>query len=299
MTSPNRTILVTGATGRQGGATARRLLADGWAVRALVRDPSAEPARALAAAGAELVTADMDDPASLRPAVTGVHGVFVVPPAAFGPNGLDDQLEAGRGGALVDAAAAAGVAHVVFTAVATLTHQPADVAGGKSAIEARLRASGPAWTVLRPVRFMSNYLGFGLPLDGIHAGIHRHIFAPDEPMQVIAVEDIAAFATFAFADPDRYAGRSLELAGDSPTPVEAVATISATTGLDVRYERLDRAAAEAIAPEVGRAWDLSERGEHWHADIEVLRVLHPGMWTLRDWLDRSGAEKIRKQQAAG
>jgi hypothetical protein len=51
--------------------------------------------------------------------------------------------------------------------------------------------------------------------------------------------------------------------------------------------------------QVGRAWDLSERGEHWHADIEVLRVLHPGMWTLRDWLDRSGAEKIRKQQAAG
>jgi uncharacterized protein YbjT (DUF2867 family) len=299
MTSHDRTILVTGATGRQGGATTRRLLADGWAVRALVRDPSAEPARALDTAGAQLVTADMDDPTSLAAAVAGVHGVFLVPPVAFGPTGPDDDLEATRGRAVVDAAAAAGVAHVVFTGVATLTRQPTPVGGGKTRIEAHLRGSGPTWTVLRPVRFMTNYLGFGLPLDGIHDGVHRHLFAPDEPMQIIAVEDIAAFAAFAFADPDRYAGRTLELAGDSPTPVEAVATISAATGLDVGYERLDRAAAERIAPEVGRVLELAERGERWHADIEVLRVVHPGMLTLRDWLDRGGAEQIRKQAALG
>jgi uncharacterized protein YbjT (DUF2867 family) len=295
MTSHDRTILVTGATGRQGGATTRRLLSDGWTVRALVRDPSAEPARALATAGAQLVTADMDDPASLAAAVTGAHGLFLVPPVAFGPTGPDDDLEATRGRAVVAAAAAAGVAHVVFTGVASMTRRPTAVGGGKTRIEAHLRETGLTWTVLRPVRFMTNYLGFGLPIDGIQDGVHRHLFDPDEPMQIIALEDIAAFAAFAFADPDRYAGRTLELAGDSPTPVEAAATISAATGLDVRYERLDRAAAERIAPEVGRVLDLAERGERWHADIEVLRVLHPGMLTLRDWLDRGGAEQIRKQ----
>jgi uncharacterized protein YbjT (DUF2867 family) len=295
MTSHDRTILVTGATGRQGGATTRRLLSDGWTVRALVRDPSAEPARALATAGAQLVTADMDDPASLAAAVTGAHGLFLVPPVAFGPTGPDDDLEATRGRAVVDAAAAAGVAHVVFTGVASMTRRPTAVGGGKTRIEAHLRETGLTWTVLRPVRFMTNYLGFGLPIDGIQDGVHRHLFDPDEPMQIIALEDIAAFAAFAFADPDRYAGRTLELAGDSPTPVEAAATISAATGLDVRYERLDRAAAERIAPEAGRVLELAERGERWHADIEVLRVLHPGMLTLRDWLDRGGAEQIRKQ----
>jgi uncharacterized protein YbjT (DUF2867 family) len=294
MSSQDRTILVTGATGRQGGATTRRLLADGWAVRALVRDPSAESARSLATAGAQLVTADMDDPASLAPAVAGAHGVFLVPPVAFGPTGPDDALEATRGRAVVDAAAAAGVTHVVFTGVASLTRQPSPVAGGKTRIEALLRESGLTWTVLRPVRFMTNYLGSGLRIDGIHDGVHRHLFAEDEPMQIIAVEDIAAFAAFAFADPDRYAGRTLELAGDAPTPAEAVVTISAATGLDVRYERLDRAAAHRIAPEVGRVLELVERGERWHADIEVLRVLHPGMLTLKDWLDRGGAEQIRK-----
>jgi uncharacterized protein YbjT (DUF2867 family) len=295
MTSHDRTILVTGATGRQGGATTRRLLSEGWTVRALVRDPSAEPARALATAGAQLVTADMDDPASLAAAVIGAHGLFLVPPVAFGPTGPDDDLEATRGRAVVDAAAAAGVAHVVFTGVASMTRRPTAVGGGKTRIEAHLREAGLAWTVLRPVRFMTNYLGFGLPIDGIQDGVHRHLFDPDEPMQIIALEDIATFAAFAFADPDRYAGRTLELAGDAPTPVEAAATISAATGLDVRYERLDRAAAERIAPEVGRVLELAERGERWHADIEVMRVLHPGMLTLRNWLDRGGAEQIRKQ----
>jgi uncharacterized protein YbjT (DUF2867 family) len=299
MTSHDRTVLVTGATGRQGGATTRRLLADGWAVRALVRDPSAGAARALATAGAELVTADMDDPASLARAVAGAHGVFLVPPVAFGPTGPDDELEAARGRAVVDAAGAAGVAHVVFTGVASMTRRPTPIAAGKAGIEAHLRESGRTWTVLRPVRFMTNYLGVGLPIDGLQDGgrghlVNRHLFAPDEPMQIIAVDDIAAFAAAAFADPERYAGRTLELAGDSPTPLEAVQAISAATGLDVRYERLDRAAAERIAPVVGRVLELVESGERYHADIEVLRVLHPGMLTLQGWLDRGGAEQIRR-----
>jgi uncharacterized protein YbjT (DUF2867 family) len=300
MTSHDRTILVTGATGRQGGATTRHLLADGWAVRTLVRDPSAAAARALAAAGADLATADMDDPASLARAADGAHGLFLVPPVAFGPAGPDDELEAARGRAVVDAAAAAGVAHVVFTGVASLATRPSPVGAGKARIEAHLRASGRTWTVLRPVRFMTNYLGSGLPIDGLQDSgrghlVNRHLFAPDTPMQIIAVEDIAAFAAYAFADPERYAGRTLELAGDSPTPLEAVTAISAATGLDVRYERLDRAATEPIAPVVSRVLELVESGERYHADIEVLRVLHPGMLTLQDWLDRGGAEQIRAQ----
>jgi uncharacterized protein YbjT (DUF2867 family) len=77
-------ILVTGATGKQGGATARRLLADGRPVRALVRDPAAPAAAELAAAGAELVCGDFDDLASLPPALDGVGAVFGIPPVAIG-----------------------------------------------------------------------------------------------------------------------------------------------------------------------------------------------------------------------
>src|SRR4051794_38009402 len=297
MTSQDRTILVTGATGRQGGATTRRLLADGWRVRSLTRDPASAAAAALAAAGAEVVGGDFADPDSLRRAASGVHGVFLVPPVAFGPDGLDDELEFARGRAAIDAAADAGVGHVVFTGVATFSGQPMGLAEGKARIEAHLRASGLTATVLRPVRFMTNYLGFDLPLDGIHGGVNRHIVPADQPVQMIALEDIAAFAALAFADPDRYRGRTLELAGDELTPTEAVARISAATGLDVRYERVDRAAAARISPDVARVWDLAEQGRGWRADIEVLRVLHPGLLTLRDWLDRGGAELIRKNAA--
>jgi len=78
MNARGKTIVVTGATGNQGGATARHLLADGWHVRALVRDDTAPAATALAAAGAELVRGNLDDPASVATAVRGAYGVYSV-----------------------------------------------------------------------------------------------------------------------------------------------------------------------------------------------------------------------------
>ncbi|MFD0687863.1 NmrA/HSCARG family protein [Actinomadura fibrosa] len=291
-------ILVTGATGRQGGATARRLLAEGRPVRALVRDPAAPAAAALATAGAELVQGDFDDPASLAPALDGVAGVFGVPPVAFGPAGPETDLEAARGRALIDAAVSADVGQVVFSTVAS-TSGSASFWAGKALIEEYLRDRVAQPTVLRPVRFMTNYLGSTpIGVDGIARGVHRHIFTPDQPMQVIAVEDIAEFAALAFADPARFAGRTLELAGDEPTPVEAAAAISEATGIPVRYEQLTDAEVAALGPrfaEIRKRW---QDGLRWHADIEALRVIHPGLRTLADWLAESGAAAIRAQHTA-
>ncbi|GAA2114244.1 NmrA/HSCARG family protein [Streptomyces synnematoformans] len=246
----DRLIVVTGATGRQGGATARRLLAAGTPVRALVRDTAAPPARALATAGAELVRGDLDDPPSLPAALEGAAGLFAVPPAAYGPDGTGVEQEFARGRALVDAAAAAGVRHVVFTGIAST---PGRLAGseGKARIEDHLRERIRSATVLRPVRFMSNYLGtMPVAFDGIAGGVHRHIFTPDDPVQIIAVEDIAEFAALAFEQPDRFAGRTLELAGDALTPAEAAAAISKATGVAVLYEQLTHAEAAALGPDI-------------------------------------------------
>lgn len=269
-------ILVTGATGRQGGATVRRLLAEGRPVRALVRNP-------VTIAGAEVVLGDFDDPASLPAALEGVEAMFGVPPME-----PDKEAEFTRSKALIDAAATAGVKQVVFSTVASTTAVP------KAKIEQYLFDHIELATVLRPVRFMTNYLG-GLPvaIDGITDGVHRHVFPPHEPAQIIALEDIAEFAALAFADPSRYAGRTLELAGDQPTPVEAVATIAKATGLPIRYEQLSANEAEAISPVVGEAWKRWNAGSRWHADIEALRIIHPGLRTLTDWLTESGAKAIR------
>ncbi|WP_405719374.1 NmrA family NAD(P)-binding protein [Streptomyces sp. NBC_01537] len=289
----DRLVVVTGATGQQGGATARRLLAAGTPVRALVRDTTAPAATALAAAGAEIVRGDFDDPSSLPAALEGATALFAVPPMAYGPAGTDVEREFSRGRALADAASAAGVRHVVFTGVASTPNPPA-ASQGKSRIEDYLRERIQLVTVLRPVRFMSNFLASqAIGLDGIFDGVHRHIFPPDEPVQIIALEDIAEFAALAFDQPDRFAGRTLELAGDAPTPTEAVAAISEATGTAVRYEQLTHAEAFALNPEIAQVRERWASGARWHADIEVLRVVHPGLRTLADWLAESGAASLR------
>ncbi|MFI9011458.1 NmrA/HSCARG family protein [Actinosynnema sp. NPDC053489] len=288
-------VVVTGATGRQGGATAHRLLAAGRRVRALVRDTTAPAAKALERAGAELARGDFDDPSSLPAALEGAAALFAVPPVAFGPAGSEVEREVARGRALVDAAAAVGVEHVVFTGIASTPGRPGG-SEGKQRIEDHLRERIRSVTVLRPVRFMSNYLGSTpIGVDGIAGGVHRHIFPPDEPAQIIAVEDVAEFAALAFERPDRFAGRSLELAGDAPTPVEAVAAISEATGVAVRYEQLTHAEATALSPELARVRERWAAGSRWHADVEVLRVVHPGLRTFADWLAGSGAALLRER----
>jgi uncharacterized protein YbjT (DUF2867 family) len=286
-------ILVTGATGKQGGATARRLLAEGRPVRALVRDLTTPSAAALAAAGAQLVRGDFDEPASLPPALDGAAAVFAVPPVAFGPAGLDMDLEVARGRALINAAATTGVEQVVLSTVASTSTTSPGLAG-KALLEQYLHDHIALPTVLRPVRFMTNYLGVAvIGIDGLAGGVHRHLFPPDEPMQIIALEDIAEFAALAFADPTRFAGRTLELAGDQPTPVEAAAAITKATGIPIRYEQLTDDEAAAISPELVETRKRWLAGHRWHADIEALRIIHPGLRTLTDWLTESGAAAIR------
>ncbi|GAA3527459.1 NmrA/HSCARG family protein [Amycolatopsis ultiminotia] len=291
--NPGHPILVTGATGKQGGATARRLLADGWPVRALVRDTTAPAAVALAAAGAQLARGDFDDPASLPAALDGTAALFGIPTAAFGPSGNDTNLEVTRGRALIDAAASAGIEQVVFSTVASAS-MAVPGSAGKALLEQYLLEHIALPTVLRPVRFMTNYLGIGsIGIDGISHGVHRHLFPPHEPMQIIALEDIAEFAALAFADPPRFAGRTLELAGDQPTPVEAADAITKATGIPVRYEQLTDEETAAIGPEIIETKKRWQAGHRWHADIEALRVIHPGLRTLTGWLTESGAAAIR------
>ncbi|MFF2086299.1 NmrA family NAD(P)-binding protein [Nocardia sp. NPDC058176] len=287
-------VLVTGATGQQGGATVRRLLADGVPVRALVRDRDTAAARALAEAGAELALGSFDDADSLRAAATGTRAVFLVPVAAYTAGGWDVSDEARHGIAVVDAAVAAGVEQIVFTGVASAGDPDSWGMQGKVRIEQAVAASGLRYTLLRPVRFMENYLLQGSPVDGVRPpGVHYHLFPADRPLQMIALDDIAAFAALAFADPDGWHGRAIELAGEAITPVDAAAVISEATGRAVHYREATEAEADAIGPQLGSVWRLARQsGGGWHADVDALRTLYPPLTSLRDWLDRGGAERI-------
>ncbi|MBF8189969.1 NmrA family NAD(P)-binding protein [Nonomuraea sp. K274] len=277
-------ILVTGATGRQGGATAVRLLADGWPVRVLVREPAAAAVRELAAAGAEPLQGDLDDPGSLKAAMAGAHGVFAVT-----PDDLDSEREIRRGRHLADAAAAAGVAHLVFTSVGGAERGTGiSYWESKWAIERHIAALGLPATVLRPVRFMENHAIPGLRLGGISAdGVLRHLFGSDVPVQLIAVTDIGAFAALAFADPAAYLGQALELAGDELTPDATVRLISRHLGRQITYQQV---AGEGLSMDTARAF-TAQRGL-WRADITALRHRHPGLLDFPAWLERGGARAI-------
>src|SRR5689334_17917978 len=121
-TRRDETVLVFGATGQQGGSTARALVAEGWRVRALVRDPAKEAAKALEALGVELVRGDMRDRDSLARAVNGAYGVFSMQPSSGQPEqGVTDDDERSFGVTIADLSRAAGVRHLVYSSVAGLT----------------------------------------------------------------------------------------------------------------------------------------------------------------------------------
>jgi len=278
-------VLVIGATGQQGGATARALLDRGRAVHALVRDPGRPAARALAAAGATLVPGDLDDRDSLRAAMTGVGGVFLVLSMMAGSRVSAEGVaaEVRRGRAVAEVAAETGVPHLVYSSVAG-----ADQGTGiphvesKGEIEATIRALDLPATVLRPAFFMDNFATHTRPalLDG--ELVVALALRPDTPLQMIAVRDIGVFAALAFERPPEE--KPLVIAGDVLTPAGIAAAFATARGVPARFEQVPLERVRAFDPEVARmfAWFDSRAGER--ADLPALRAAHPGLSTLAQWL---------------
>lgn len=299
MDKTDQTIAVAGATGQQGGAVAAHLLAQGWRVRALTRDPSAPPARALARAGAEVVPADMADRASLDAALAGAYGVFSVQPAAVGVP-VESEIHQGRN--VADAAAAAGVRHLVYTSVSGADRRTGvSRYESKGQIERRVGEAGVPATILRPVSFMENLV---TPGRWIHDDTLADLADPDRPVQLVAVADIGAFAALAFLEPDAYVGVTLELAGDELTHTQAAAAISRATGRTITYRQIPpetavQALGEEFADDVRRAVAHQRSpGGAGQADIAALRERHPGLMSFEAWLARVGVARLEVLFAA-
>ncbi len=279
-----RVILVSGATGSQGGAVARSLSDAGFEVRALTRDPSKPTARALAGRGIEVVRGDFDDHESLRRALEGVHGVFSV--QQFFEAGYDGEVRQGK--ALADAAKDAGAEQFVYSSVCG-----ADLGTGiphfesKWEIEEYLRGIGLPHTILRPVSFMQNWEWMR---EGILEGTVAQPLNPDKPMQQVAVEDIGAFATAAFKNPERWVGREAALAGDETTMSEAVEIFSRVTNRKVAYSQTTwEQFSKSVPEEITHMYRwLNEVG--YDVDIAALRNEYPGLTTFERYLRDHGWE---------
>lgn len=249
MTTHSAPVLITGATGKQGGATARALLATGVPVRALVRDPDTDRAKAIERLGAELVVGDLRDPASLEPAVRGARAVFSVQMPAATERGFDFDGEVAQGVNLIEAARAAGVPQFVHTSVSGAgqhTETPgwdegrwsymAPTLGAKAAVQDRVRNAGfPHWTLIKPGFFMENFLPsmkFLFP-SGIEGGLVS-VLNPDTRVSLVAVDDIGGAAAAAVAAPERFHGVELELAGDHRSMAEIAEVLSGALGTRLR-----------------------------------------------------------------
>lgn len=210
-------IAVCGATGRQGGAVARSLLGRGWSVRALTRRPRGKPAQKLANIGAEIVRADMMEPASLHEAFAGAHGVFSV------QNGLKSgfEREVVQRKNVADVAEACGVNHLVYGSAGTgEAGTGIDSWEAKLGVEEYIRKLGLRFTVLRPMAFMELMTDKSLyPAVGTW-NIWPKLMGEDRPVPWMAVKDLGEIAAIVFDAPDGFAGKELILASDIQTLAE-------------------------------------------------------------------------------
>ncbi|TQF02296.1 NmrA/HSCARG family protein [Kitasatospora acidiphila] len=240
-------VAVTGATGTQGGAAVHALLCAGRTVRALTRDVTSPAAAALRELGVDVVRADFDEPESLLDALRGAGALF----AMSTPFRTDLETEVRQGIALLDAARAAGtVAHVVFTSATN-----ADLGTGiphfdsKWRIERHLVSLGLPWTVLGPGAFMENYAN-GWTLQSLREGYFSIPMPVDRPLPVVAAADIGAMAALALTDPERFAGRRIDLASQWRTPAQIAAAISAASGREITAREVPLAVAEGYSPDL-------------------------------------------------
>ncbi|WP_248926991.1 NmrA/HSCARG family protein [Paenibacillus hamazuiensis] len=288
MTGQYKTILVLGATGQQGGAAARQLLADGWHVRAFTRDAYSEAARALAEAGAELAAGDMEDRASLEAAMRDAYGVFSVQPPEWAPNAAADAREIRMGKNAADAAKAAGVRHFVYSSVGGADRQARFRSLAKWEIEEYLRELRLPATILRPSGFMENYAD---PRSGIQHGTLAEPTLPDVPVKLISVDDIGVFVRLAFAHPDEFLGKTLEIAGDAVTPPDIAASISRALGRSIRYVPIPIETVRGQNEVLARLYEWLN-GDGYEVDIPALRKLHPNLMSFDAWLERKGKSRL-------
>lgn len=286
-------VLVTGATGRQGGATARALLRAGTDVHALVRDPTSPRAQEIAAHGATLVTGDLDDPASLPAVLDGARGVFSMQMPDLAD--LMGDSEVRYAGNLAAAAQKAGVEQIVHTSVSGAgRREPIDEERwgvhmghywrSKAAAEQAMRDAAIRYTtILRPSTFMENLL---YPSFYFPDGRPDHLLVamdPEVPQPFVALNDVGAAAAAAFADPERFDGVELELAGDVLTFREAAAILSEVLGKTVT---LPADPSEAQAAGLRSEFVLSQRYASLYpapARPEFAHALAIPTTTFADW----------------
>jgi uncharacterized protein YbjT (DUF2867 family) len=277
-----RTYFVAGATGKQGGAVARQLLARGHRVRVYTRNPGGAEARLLQRLGAELCPGGFDDAVPLERALRGCDGAFGM--SAFTEAGVEAEVRRGR--CLVDAVRRTGVPHLVYSSMAG-ADRTTGVAhiDSKFQLERHLAHAGVPYTILAPVFFMENWLSI-LP-GAVARGTLSYPLPAHRTLQMVAVDDVAAFARMALERSAELENRRVEIAGEALTMERIARVLGDAVRRPLRYDAVPLEAVWARNEELGRLCAWLDWDGTW-VDVERLRARYRDLgWTsLETWARR-------------
>ncbi|OAV51712.1 nucleoside-diphosphate sugar epimerase [Rhizobium sp. WYCCWR10014] len=275
-----RSVLVTGATGQQGGAVVRALMTRGHRVKAITRRPESDSAKRLTAAGVQVVAGDLDDAASVAAAAEGVDAMFL----------MGNSYEAGtdaetrQGIAAADAAKAAGIGHLIYSSVAD-----ADKKTGiphfdsKYLVEKHVAGLGIPYTISAPVAFMENTVA-PWAIDGLRQGVYAAALPPARVLQQITIDDIGAFVATLAERREQVFGKRFDIAGDELSGEQQAKILSEVVGRPITYRELPIAAIRQQSEDTALMFEWFDR-TGYDADIAALRRDFPevGWHSYADW----------------
>ncbi len=275
-----RSVLVTGATGQQGGAVAHALLSRGHRVKALTRKPDSDAARRLASAGADVVIGDLGDAASVVNAARGVDTMYL----------MGNSYEAGteeetrQGIIAADAAKTAGVGHLIYSSVADANKKTGiPHFESKNLVEKHVAGLGIPYTISAPVAFMENFVA-PWSIGGLRQGTHAFAMPPKRVLQLVAVGDIGAFVAALVERREQVFGKRFDFAGDELSGEEQAKILSQAIGRPTNYQEIPIAVARQQSEDVALMFEWFDK-VGYDADIATLHRDFPEVrWhTFADW----------------
>ena len=305
-------IAVVGATGAQGGGLVRAIMSDkdgGFTARAITRDVNSDKAKALAALGAEVVQADVDDTKSLKAAFTGAHGAFCV---TFFWEHFSPEKEAAHVRNMAEAAKAAGVQHVVWSTLEDTRNwvplnddrMPTlmgnykvphfDAKGESDKVFADM---GVPTTNLLTSFYWDNLIHFGMgPKKGPDGTLAITLPMGDKKLPGIAAEDIGKCAYGVFKQGSSMIGKTVAIAGGHLTGSQMAAALSTALGQDVQYNAVSPEAYRGFgfpgAEDLGNMFQFKHDFEDYFCgvrDLDGARALNPALQTFDAWLAANGS----------
>lgn len=295
MTS-KRTVLVTGATGQQGGAVARALLSKGHHVKALTRRPDSDAARQLASTGADVVAGDLSEAASVIDAAKGVDTMFLMGNSYEA--GLEEETR--QGIIAADAAKAAGIGHLIYSSVAD-----ADKKTGiphfesKYLVERHIAGLGIPYTISAPVAFMENAVA-PWSAGALSQGIQAFALPAKRPLQLVALADIGAFVAVLAERRESVFGKRFDFAGDELSGEEQARILSQAIARPVAYQEIPIAVARQQSEDAAAMFEWFDR-VGYDVDIAALHKDFPEVrWhSFVDWAKAFDWNVLERAPSAG